>query len=116
MQILDKCEDDNFFTASTDPVKFPTDTYYPPGVKKCMYNDVHTFVFVYILTKSFHVFHVIGTLCARNIYEQSCFYSGESGSPLMIRLSRLIHNSNGPLIRTFAVVLGRKMKISTDLS
>ena len=27
-----------------------------------------------------------------------------------------IQNSNGPLIRTFAVVLGRKMKISSDLS
>ena len=31
MEILGKCEDDNFFTASTDPVNFPTNTYYPPG-------------------------------------------------------------------------------------
>ena len=48
MQILDKCEDDNFFTASTDPVKFPTNTYYPPGDDKCMYNAMYIYLYLYL--------------------------------------------------------------------
>ena len=58
------------------------------------------------------MFSILGTLCARNIYEQSCFFSGESGSPLMIKLSRLV------LINSYGhfVVLGRKMNLPTDLS
>ena len=34
MEILDKCEDDNFFIKSSEPVRFPTNTYYPPGIVK----------------------------------------------------------------------------------
>ena len=32
MKIMDKCEDDNFFTSSTAQVEYPTNTYYPPGI------------------------------------------------------------------------------------
>ena len=33
MEILDKCEDDNIFIkVNEQPVKFPTNTYYPPGI------------------------------------------------------------------------------------
>ena len=34
MEVLDKCEDDNFFIKSSEPVQFPTNTYYPPGIVK----------------------------------------------------------------------------------
>ena len=34
MEILEQCEDDNFFTkVYEEPVIFPTNTYYPPGIK-----------------------------------------------------------------------------------
>ena len=34
MEILEQCEDDNFFTkVNEEPVMFPTNTYYPPGIK-----------------------------------------------------------------------------------
>merc|ERR1711971_222343 len=59
MDILEKCEDANVLGITGIPAKFPTNTFYPPG-----------------------------TVCARNFYIQSCFYSGESGSPLMIRDER----------------------------
>ena len=54
MNILERCEDTDSL-AIGGTQEFPTNTYYPPG-----------------------------TVCARNTYSQSCFFSGESGSPLMI--------------------------------
>jgi len=56
MEIMDRCKDANLLTTFGTPAEFPTNTYYPPG-----------------------------TVCARSIYKSTCFFSGVSGSPLMIR-------------------------------
>ena len=40
MEILDQCKDNNFYTASTDPVFYPTNTYYPPGMYVYIHNNV----------------------------------------------------------------------------
>ena len=60
MNILERCEDTDSL-AIGGMQEFPTNTYYPPG-----------------------------TVCARNTYSQACFFSGESGSPLMIRYMSLL--------------------------
>ena len=57
MEVQDQCQDANKLAVTMEDATFPTNTYYPPG-----------------------------TVCARNYFTQSCFYSGESGSPLMMRL------------------------------
>ena len=41
----------------------------------------------FFLNTSLNEHIVLGTICARNVFQKSCFYSGESGSPLMTRLS-----------------------------
>ena len=74
MEILEQCKDDNTFTLSSEPILYETNTYYPPG-KEIKLTDTSK--------------HILswgkGTVCARNLFQQSCFYSGESGSPLMTR-------------------------------
>ena len=73
MDIFDRCEDSNTLAYTGSPVEFKTNTYYPPGK-----------LFSFTLL-NYYILFSKGTVCARNSFTQSCFYSGESGSPLMIR-------------------------------
>ena len=34
MEISDRCEDQNIFLNTLNPVNYPTNTYYPPGTHK----------------------------------------------------------------------------------
>ena len=56
MNVSQRCEDPKT-NINGDQFQFPTNTYYPPG-----------------------------TICAKDVYQESCFFSGDSGSPLMMRL------------------------------
>merc|ERR1719229_658999 len=55
MDIFEKCEDPNNVDEFGIEVEYPTNTYYPPG-----------------------------TMCSKPYFQSSCFYSGDSGSPLMM--------------------------------
>ena len=55
MNVSQRCEDP-IINVNGDQFNFPTDTYYPPG-----------------------------TICANEVYQEACFFSGDSGSPLMMR-------------------------------
>jgi len=59
MAIQERCEDPTFAQAFGVPVEFPSETYYPPA-----------------------------TVCAKDVTSQSCFSTGDSGSPLMVREER----------------------------
>jgi len=56
MDILDKCEDPQLDGVFGGELEFPSNTYYPPG-----------------------------TVCAKDFSRNSCFSTGDSGSPLMVR-------------------------------
>merc|ERR1719278_379565 len=56
MKIQEKCADPVKTQAFGLPIQYPSDTYYPPG-----------------------------TVCAVDVTSQSCFSTGDSGSPLMVR-------------------------------
>ena len=56
MKIQETCRDPNKTQALGLPIKYPSNTYYPPG-----------------------------TVCALDVTTQSCFSTGDSGSPLMVR-------------------------------
>ena len=55
MDILHACKDPQFYYSSL-PLKYPQNSYYPPG-----------------------------TICAKDFSRESCFTTGESGSPLMTK-------------------------------
>ena len=77
MDVLEKCEDANKLALIGEDVEFPTNTYYPPGKwsNSISYKDA----------SEWQLFWLLGTVCSRNLFLQSCFYSGESGSPLMTK-------------------------------
>jgi len=56
MEILDKCKDPQTDAVNGLPLKFPANSSYPPG-----------------------------SVCAKDFSRQSCFSTGDSGSPLMVR-------------------------------
>ena len=56
MNILERCMDPTFTHAFGKEIDFPSETYYPPA-----------------------------TVCAKDVTAQSCFSTGESGSPLMVK-------------------------------
>ena len=55
MNVSPRCKDSDI-NVNGDPIEFPTNTYYPPG-----------------------------SICAKDVFQESCFFSGDSGSPLMMR-------------------------------
>jgi len=56
MNILERCVDPTFAQAFAQKIEFPSKTYYPPA-----------------------------TVCAKDATVQSCFSTGDSGSPLMVK-------------------------------
>jgi len=56
MDILDKCQDPQLNSLFGAPLEFQTNSFYPPA-----------------------------TVCAKDFSRQSCFSTGDSGSPLMVR-------------------------------
>ena len=55
MKVSPRCKDPDI-NVYGKPIEFPTNTFYPPG-----------------------------TICAKDVFQESCFFSGDSGSPLMMR-------------------------------
>ena len=55
MNVSPSCKDPDI-NVFGNPIEFSTNTFYPPG-----------------------------TICAKDVFQESCFFSGDSGSPLMMR-------------------------------
>ena len=103
MDVLEECKDANKLILTGTNSTYVTNTYYPPGN------------FLQINISLFSLF--LGTVCARNTYLQSCFYSGESGSPLLARLFFLaLTGAQGVTPRPSVCLSGTKLSRAFNLN
>ena len=77
MTVFEKCSDPNNLDFFGFNVAYPTNPYFPPGMKR----SYIIYIYLNILANKL----ISGAICAKPFYQSQCFFAGESGSPLMMK-------------------------------